>query len=110
MDRGDVYWLEMGPTKGHEQDGRRPVVVLTPERFNRLGNHPVVLPVTRGGQYARMIGFHVSLEDRGCRTVGIVRCDQPMTLDFNARKHEYIETLPEDVLDEILQKVRVLFM
>lgn len=35
-ERGDVVWINFDPQAGREQAGRRPALVLTPERYNRL--------------------------------------------------------------------------
>ena len=35
---GDIVWLEFDPQAGHEQAGRRPAVVLTPEAYNKKTN------------------------------------------------------------------------
>lgn len=60
MDRGDIWHVNVDPTKGREQRGRRYVLVLTPREFNRLGT-PIVAPITSGGNHARVQGFAVSL-------------------------------------------------
>ena len=36
MERGDVYLVSLDPAAGHEQQGKRPVLVISPGRFNRL--------------------------------------------------------------------------
>ena len=107
MKRGDVYMVDLDPTHGHEQRGRRPVVVVSTERFNRLTACPVVLPITYGGDYARRIGFAVPIS--GIRTTGIVRCDQPRTLDLEARNGHKVDTLPAAILDDVLATVAAIF-
>ena len=49
MERGDVYLVSLDPTTGHQQQGKRPVLVISPGKFNRLTRMPVVLPITTGG-------------------------------------------------------------
>ena len=49
MARGDIYIVGRDPTKGHEQQGTRPVLVISPGPLNRLTGMPVVLPITQGG-------------------------------------------------------------
>jgi mRNA-degrading endonuclease toxin of MazEF toxin-antitoxin module len=61
MERGDIYLVALDPTAGHEQQGKRPVLVISPGRFNRLTGVPIVLPITTGGGFARTAGFAVSL-------------------------------------------------
>ena len=67
MERGDIYLVSLDPASGHEQQGRWPVLVVSPGRFNRLTGAPVVLPVTRRGAFVRTTGFVVSLEEAGTR-------------------------------------------
>ena len=109
MDRGDIYLVSLDPTAGHEQQGRRPVLVISPGRFNRLTGVPVVLPITTGGGFARTAGFAVSLTGAGMRTTGIVRCDQPRALDLRARGGRKLESVPDAIMEEVLSKVSPLF-
>ncbi len=109
MERGDIYLVSLDPTAGHEQQGRRPVLVVTPGKFNRLTGVPVVLPITTGGGFARTAGFAVPLMGAGTRTTGVVRCDQPRALDLRARGGKRLETVPEHIVDEVLSKIVPLF-
>jgi mRNA interferase ChpB len=107
MRRGDVYRVDLEPTQGREQRGHRPVVIVSPDDFNRATQLPVVAPITNGGDFARRLGFAVLLV--GSKTTGIVRCDQPRVLDLNARNGRKIENLPQPMIDEILAKMATLF-
>ncbi|MCL1941486.1 MAG: type II toxin-antitoxin system PemK/MazF family toxin, partial [Synergistaceae bacterium] len=64
MERGDIYLVSLDPVSGHEQQGERPVLIVSPGAFNRVTGTPVVLPITSGASFARTIGFTVSLA--GC--------------------------------------------
>ncbi len=105
MERGDIFLVSLDPTQGHEQRGRRPVLVISPGPFNRLTRVPVVLPITTGGNFARTAGFAVSLADCGTRTTGIVRCDQPRALDIAARNGRRLERVPASIIEEVLARV-----
>jgi mRNA-degrading endonuclease toxin of MazEF toxin-antitoxin module len=109
MERGDVYLVSLDPTIGHEQQGKRPVLVISPAKFNRLTGVPIVLPITTGGNFARMAGFAVSLMGAGTRTTGVIRCDQPRALDVRARSGAKLERVPDHIIDEVLSKVSPLF-
>ncbi len=109
MERGDIYLVSLDPTAGHEQQGKRPVLVISPEKFNRLTGVPVVLPITTAGSFARTAGFAVSLMGAGTRTTGVVRCDQLRAVDLRARGAKKLETAPEHIVDEVLGKVSPLF-
>ena len=109
MERGDIYLVGLDPTSGHEQRGRRPVLVVSPAAFNRVTKVPVVLPITSGGNFARNTGFAVSLTGAGTETTGIVRCDQPRALDMKARGARRLESVPGGVMDEVLARLRPIF-
>src|SRR6266542_2094910 len=109
MERGDVYLVSLDPTAGHEQQGKRPVLVISPSKFNRLTRVPIVLPITGGGSFARTAGFAVSLMGAGTETTGVVRCDQPRALDLRARGGKKVEIVPAYIIDEVLNKLGPLF-
>src|SRR6202171_5896420 len=109
MERGDIYLVSLDPTAGHEQQGKRPVLVISPGRFNRLTGVPVVLPITSGGSFARTAGFAVPLMGAGTQTTGVVRCDQPRALDLAARGGKKLEKIPDTVMDEVLARISPIF-
>ncbi|HEY0879293.1 MAG TPA: type II toxin-antitoxin system PemK/MazF family toxin [Zeimonas sp.] len=108
MERGDVYLVSLDPTSGHEQQGMRPVLLVSPGAFNRLTGTPVVLPITTGGSFARTAGFTVSLSGVGTRTTGVIRCDQPRALDLKARQARKLESVPPEIVGEALAKLATL--
>jgi mRNA-degrading endonuclease toxin of MazEF toxin-antitoxin module len=109
MERGDIYLVSLDPVAGHEQQGKRPVLVISPGKFNRMTGVPVVLPITSGGGFARMAGFAVTLVGTGMQTTGVVRCDQPRALDLRARGGRKLESVPEEIVDEVLSRISPLF-
>jgi mRNA interferase ChpB len=109
VERGDIYLVSLDPTAGHEQQGTRPVLVVSPAAFNRLTKTPVVLPITTGGSFARTAGFAVPLAGAGTKTTGVIRCDQPRALDLGARNGHKLESAPAAIVDEVLAKLAPLF-
>src|SRR5579864_5142099 len=109
MQRGEIWLVGLDPTAGHEQKGQRPVLIVSPDAFNRITGVPVVVPITTGGRFARTAGFAVSLTDAGTKTTGVVRCDQPRALDLGARRAGRLERAPDGVLDEVLAKLATIF-
>lgn len=109
MKRGEIWLVGLDPTQGHEQKGRRPVLIVSPEAFNRVTKVPVVLPITSGGDFARTAGFAVTLESAGTKTTGIVRCDQPRALDLGARYGKKLENAPDAIVNEVLAKLATIF-
>lgn len=107
MKRGDIYMVSLDPTAGHEQAGSHPVLIVSPAEFNEATKLPVVLPITNGGEFARRLGFAVSIT--GIKTTGVVRCDQPRVLDLAARNARKVDTLPPAIVDEVLAKLATIF-
>lgn len=105
MERGDIYFVSLDPASGHEQQGMRPVLVISPGAFNRLIKTPVVLPITTDGSFARTAGFTVSLMGTGTQITGVIRCDQPRALDIGSRNGRKVESLPAVIVDEVLAKL-----
>jgi len=109
MKRGEIWLVGFDPGEGHEQKGRRPVLIVSPEAFNRVTKVPVVLPITSGGSFARTAGFAVPLTGAGTKTTGVVRCDQPRALDLGARGGKRLESVPDIVMDEVLARLAPIF-
>jgi mRNA-degrading endonuclease toxin of MazEF toxin-antitoxin module len=109
MKRGEIWLVSLDPASGHEQKGRRPVLIVSPEAFNRITRIPVVLPITSGGNFARTAGFAVPLIDAGTLTMGLVRCDQPRALDLAARGGRKLENIPDAVMNEMLARITPIF-
>lgn len=107
MKRGDIYLVTLDPTAGREQQGHRPVLVISPQAFNEATKLPVILPITTGGEFARRIGFAVPIS--GIKTTGVVRCDQPRVLDLHERNGRKIDTLPPEILVEVLARLAPIF-
>jgi mRNA interferase ChpB len=107
MKRGDIYLVSLDPTAGREQRGSRPVLIISPAEFNAATQLPVILPITTGGEFSRRIGFAVPIS--GIKTTGVVRCDQPRVLDIPARGGRKVDTLPPEILDEVLARVAPIF-
>lgn len=99
--------VSLDPTQGKEQRGHRPVLIVSPTEFNEATKLPVIVPITNGGDFAKRIGFAIPLS--GTKTTGIVRCDQPRVLDIAERQGRFSESLPQDLLDEVLARVVTLF-
>ena len=109
MKRGEIWLVSLDPASGHEQKGRRLVLIVSPEAFNRITKLPIILPITSGGNFARTAGFAVPLAGAGTKTTGVVRCDQPRALDLAARGGRKLESIPDEILDEVLAKIAPIF-
>ena len=101
--RGDIVWTNFTPASGHEQMGKRPALVLSPERFNRQTMLALVAPVT---SRVRGHGFEVPFD--GKKVKGVVLCQQIKMIDFSERGIQYAEDAPHTVVSDVLARVRAI--
>lgn len=109
FERGDIVLVNFEPVTGREMQGiLRPALVLTTNKFNRLGD-VLVAPITQGANLSRNQGFAVSLMGTGCKTQGVAVVNKIRMMDLEARKAKKIERAPQVVIDDALARLAVLF-
>ena len=99
--QGSIIKLNLDPTKGHEQTGYRPVLVISNASFSQASNMIIVCPITNTD---RKNPIHVHLN--GLITTGFVMCDQVRAVDIQARDYKIIETVDNDTLWEVCDIVQ----
>ena len=57
--RGEIYWCDLDPVRGHEQAGLRPVLILSQDIFNERSGTVIAVAITSQPQSA---GFPLTLE------------------------------------------------
>jgi mRNA interferase MazF len=102
--RGDIVWINLNPQAGHEQAGRRPAGVLSPEKYNRKIGLALFCPVT-----SRVKGypFEVMLPE-GLPVKGVILADEIKSLDWRVRNVEFICSLPDEIIAVVFQKLGTL--
>ena len=98
--RGDVIWINFNPQAGSEQAGRRPVVVLSPKSYKHKVGLVVICPITN---QAKGYPFEVLLPEK-VDVTGVILSDQVKSMDWRIRNAEFKESLPEDIISEVLAK------
>ena len=105
--RGDIRWADLRPTRGREQAGRRPVLVISHDVFNERSGTVIALAVTSRSQRA---GFPLSLElsSKGLPKKSWVKISQVRTLATERIGRRLTRATPEtlariiDGLNEIV--------
>ena len=105
--RGDVRWAQLGPVRGREQAGRRPVLVLSHDVFNDRSGTVIAFALTSQEPRA---GFPLTLESKavGLAKRSWVKISQVRTLSVDrigariARASEEELARVLDGLNEIL--------
>ena len=101
--QGDIVILNFNPQAGHEQAGRRPALIVSNKSFHRYTRMAIVCPITN---QIKDYPMHVKLDGR-TRTTGEILCEHVKSLDIAARGAVFVESLPDDLLDDVLERVRL---
>jgi mRNA interferase MazF len=102
--QGDIIFVDFDPTKGREQAGYRPAVVISRTAYNQKRDLAVICPITSS---VKPLRFRVLLDER-TQTQGDVICEQMRTIDLLARKCKVAERIPRDLLQKVLEAVAVI--
>jgi len=103
-ERGDVIWISFTPQFGHEQSGRRSALILSPGAYNELAGLALMSPIT-----SQIKGYPFEVEiPTHLKVTGVILSDQVKSLDWRARKAEFICRLPSSTIIEVLKKFNTL--
>lgn len=99
--RGDIIWANLDPTRGHEQAGSRPVLVLSQDVFNERSGTVIAVALTSQRPSA---GFPLTLEltDRRLPKKSWVKISQIRTLSVQ-RLGKKLGKASADELDHIIE-------
>jgi mRNA interferase MazF len=85
---GEIWWVYLGPVSGTEQDGRRPVLVLSPGAVNELTGRIIGVSIT-----STIRGWETEVPIYGLPKPCVAQPDQVRTLDYKVRKAEFRDQL-----------------
>ncbi len=109
MKRGDVFWADLVPRSGSEQTGRRPVVVVSHDGFNRVDawRSVIVVPLSTATAQRRRGPTAIVLPNGagGLRQESVALCHQVTTLD-RVKLVERIGELPPAALRHVNDGLR----
>ncbi len=98
--RGDVYWANLNPVKGHEQAGRRPVLVISQDVFNERSGTVIAVAITGQPQRA---GYPLTLEisEQGLPKQSWIKISQVRTLSV-LRLDEHITHFAPEFVNQVI--------
>ncbi len=100
-DRGDIVYLDFNPTKGHEQRGYRPALIISPAAYSEKSSLALFCPIT---SQQKGYPFEVSLPEE-LQTHGVILVDQIRFLDWRVRQMKFVETVSLEVITEVQAKI-----
>jgi mRNA interferase MazF len=103
-DAGDIIWIDLDPTVGHEQSGRRPAIVVSPRSYNAVAGLCVICPIT---SRVRGYPFEAVLPE-GASVRGVVLADQPRSISWEKRPIALAGQAPDALLTEVRERLAAL--
>ncbi len=104
--QGDIVFVDFAPTKGHEQDGFRPAVVVSNNVFNKNTKMAILCPITTN---KKEFPTHYFLKDSK-KIKGAVLCEHIRSIDYESRHIRFVEKTSSDDFDNILELIEVCLM
>ncbi len=106
--RGEVWLVDLDPTRGREQTGKRPVLVISANGFNKSpADLVVILPMTSKD---KAIPWHVALQppEGGTKTKSFIMCEAVRSISHDRLVQRWGAVTPA-TLDEVEDRLRILF-
>lgn len=101
-ERGHFIWLNFNPQAGHEQQGKRPALVLSHSAFNAKRGFIFVCPISNT---TRQNPFYLEIP-QGLVVTGVIMTDQLRSVDYVARNAVFIAECSEALMAKALHRVR----
>jgi len=102
-ERGDIVWLTFDPQAGHKHAGRRPALVLSPQSYNRKVGLMLCCPITN-----RVKGYPFEVLLPELEVTGVILADQIRSLDWQQRQAEWVASVSENIVNQVLEKLDIL--
>ena len=96
--QGDICYMDFAPTKGHEQTGLRPAIVISRDNYNKYTGLVVLCPIKK--KKKKFFTHYELLNTKKIK--GSVLCEHVRSIDFKARKLSFVEKIKEEELEEII--------
>lgn len=102
-DKGGIVWINFNPTKGSEQKGKRPAIVVSPKSYNSASGLVLLCPIT---SQSKGYPFEVSIDTKNIS--GVALTDQIRSIDWRERKVKYVGSVDLDTTLDIYEKINEL--
>jgi len=105
--RGDVFYVNLDPTKGSEQAGARPVLVIQNDVGNEYAPTVIIAPLTTKA-FSRRYPTNVNIPKgtAGLKENSTVLLSQIRTID-KSRLERRLGHLPSDLMHQVDQAIKL---
>jgi len=102
-ERGDIVWVDFNLQQGKEQTKRRPAIILSAKLYNKASGLCILCPIS---SKQKGYPFEVNIEEK--KVEGVILSDQIKSFDWQQRKATFICKAPKKIMNECLEKIKVL--
>lgn len=100
--QGDIIHMNFSPQAGHEQNGKRPALVVSCNTLNEHSTMVMVCPITNTDKNHP---FHIRLNS-STKTTGVILVEQVRMLDIKSREASYIECAPTNLVEDVIEMIK----
>jgi mRNA interferase MazF len=105
--RGDIFFADLNPVRGSEQDGVRPTLVIQNDIGNKFSPTIIITAITSSPEKVKL-PTHVPIHAKGLSKNSIALLEQIRTID-KVRLAEYIGHLDGDSMELIDKAIGISF-
>lgn len=103
--KGDLVILTFDPQAGHEQQGRRPALIISNSLFNERVGLAIACPITNTDRH---FPFHIAVNNE--HLSGFIMSEQVKSIDYHARKVKFVAKVDQEVLNHVLGLVETIIL
>src|SRR5437868_5374891 len=108
ISRGDIWYVDLDPTVGHEQAKRRPCLIVSPSTFNQ-GPSELVVVVPLTSKYRSLPWFVILEADQsGLPVRSYIICNQIRTISIDRISGHCLGNVPAPVMAQVESRLRIL--
>jgi len=102
-DRRDIVWIDLNPTRGHEQAKVRPALVLSPRAYNQKTKLALLCPIT-----SEKKGYPFEVAVSAKEVQGVVLADHVRSWAWGERRARFIEKASPKVVQSVIERLQLL--
>ena len=106
VNQGDIIFVNFAPTKGREQSGERPALVISNTKYNKQSGFVLACPIT---STVKAMNIRVQLDKR-TKIQGDILCEQVRIIDLKERPYRIVESAPQDILQAAYKVINALIV
>ncbi len=95
--KADLVLVNFSPQAGHEQQGRRPALIISNTKFNHRLGLALACPITNTD---RGMPFHIPVNSD--KLTGFIMSEQVKSIDYKARKIQFVDKAKNSVINQVL--------